>query len=228
MIVYKIINTVNNKFYVGSTKNFVRRKGQHLSELRRGVHHSIVLQRAWDKYGESNFIFVIHSTHISRDEMLEEEQKYILSAEYNSCSSVYKVADTGIPIVQFSLNGEYIKEWESALEASTSLNLNAGDITQCCKGKKYRVGQFYFGYKENPAPRKSQITPEEIRRRNIDNLSRKQYVVTYPNGTETVIRGLKKFCKSEGLYYPSAHQVVLGTRNRKSHKGYKFRKYEEK
>jgi hypothetical protein len=29
----------------------------HLSQLRRGKHHSIHLQRAWDKYGEGAFVF---------------------------------------------------------------------------------------------------------------------------------------------------------------------------
>lgn len=226
MIVYKIINNINNKFYVGSTKNFIHRKGQHLSALRKGKHHSVVLQRAWAKYGESNFSFIVHSRHSTVDEMLCEEQKLLRDADYNSCSSVYKVSDNGIPVNQFTIDGIFIREWDSALAASRELRLNAGDITQCCKGRKYRVGSFYFAYKNNPIPRKKSITKADIAKRNKSNRVRK-YLVTFPDGSEKIVVGLKKFCEENGLYYPSAHQVVLGTRGRKTHKGYKFKKYEE-
>ena len=54
---YIIINTTNNKKYIGKTTNFEQRKQQHLSELRKGTHHSHKLQRAYNKYGEDNFIW---------------------------------------------------------------------------------------------------------------------------------------------------------------------------
>ena len=58
MGIYKIINIVNNKFYVGSAVNFSRRKTRHFSELRNGKHNNAKLQNAWNKYGESAFLFV--------------------------------------------------------------------------------------------------------------------------------------------------------------------------
>ena len=57
--IYKIINVVNNKFYVGSAVDLKRRKTRHFSELRTGKHNNKHLQAAWDKYGESSFIFVV-------------------------------------------------------------------------------------------------------------------------------------------------------------------------
>jgi group I intron endonuclease len=57
--IYKIINIVNNKFYVGSAVNLGRRKSKHFSELRKGKHNNRRLQAAWDKYGESSFIFAV-------------------------------------------------------------------------------------------------------------------------------------------------------------------------
>jgi group I intron endonuclease len=56
--IYHIINTVNNKFYIGSstTKN---RKKTHFYQLRRNQHHCIHLQRAFNKHGEAAFKFVI-------------------------------------------------------------------------------------------------------------------------------------------------------------------------
>jgi group I intron endonuclease len=57
--IYKIINVVNNKFYVGSAENFTRRKRVHWWMLRRGTHGNKHLQAAWGKYGEQAFTFVI-------------------------------------------------------------------------------------------------------------------------------------------------------------------------
>ena len=57
--IYKIINIVNNKFYVGSAVDLKRRKTRHFSELRNGKHNNRYLQAAWVKYGEQAFVFVV-------------------------------------------------------------------------------------------------------------------------------------------------------------------------
>jgi group I intron endonuclease len=57
--IYKIINIVNNKFYVGSAVDLKRRKTRHFSELRTGKHNNRHLQAAWVKYGEQAFVFVV-------------------------------------------------------------------------------------------------------------------------------------------------------------------------
>jgi group I intron endonuclease len=57
--IYKIINVVNNKFYVGSAVDLKRRKTRHFSELRNNRHSNGKLQNAWLKYGEQAFVFVV-------------------------------------------------------------------------------------------------------------------------------------------------------------------------
>jgi len=57
--IYKIINLINNKFYVGSAVDLKRRKARHFSELRNGKHNNRHIQAAWVKYGEQAFVFVI-------------------------------------------------------------------------------------------------------------------------------------------------------------------------
>ncbi len=57
--IYKIINVVNSKFYVGSAVDLKRRKTRHFSELRTGKHNNRHLQAAWVKYGEQAFVFVV-------------------------------------------------------------------------------------------------------------------------------------------------------------------------
>jgi group I intron endonuclease len=55
--VYAIENTVNGHRYIGSTTSYKSRWAHHRSSLRRGKHHSFILQKAWDKYGEKSFDF---------------------------------------------------------------------------------------------------------------------------------------------------------------------------
>ena len=47
--VYQILNVTTNKRYIGSSKNIVKRLKDHIKSLHSGKHHSILLQRAWNK-----------------------------------------------------------------------------------------------------------------------------------------------------------------------------------
>lgn len=55
--VYCIINKINNKIYVGQSKNLIKRKKEHFMSLEGGYHKNPHLQRAYDKYGKENFFF---------------------------------------------------------------------------------------------------------------------------------------------------------------------------
>ncbi len=81
--IYKIICLVNNKYYVGSTVNIIRRETQHFYSLKKGTHHCKPLQMAYNKYGKQNFKFEIIYTFkfIIKSEIFEIEQKYIDSKD---------------------------------------------------------------------------------------------------------------------------------------------------
>jgi group I intron endonuclease len=57
--IYRIVNKVNKKVYVGSSINIRGRWAVHKSDLRRNKHHNYHLQKSWNKYGERNFSFMI-------------------------------------------------------------------------------------------------------------------------------------------------------------------------
>jgi len=82
--VYQIVNRVNGKRYIGSSVNIKRRWQQHKNALRGGYHYNIYLQRSWNKYGKSSFVFqVIY--YCDRDEIYDNEQFFLdaISPEYN-------------------------------------------------------------------------------------------------------------------------------------------------
>lgn len=47
-----------------------------------------------------------------------------------------KLHGRSIPVVQYDLNGNFIKEWESANMASKELGIGQPSITACCKHRK--------------------------------------------------------------------------------------------
>lgn len=57
--IYKITNKINNKVYIGKSKNIKKRHSEHRNELRKNEHVNNYLQNAWNKYGEENFEFSI-------------------------------------------------------------------------------------------------------------------------------------------------------------------------
>lgn len=74
--IYRIKNSVNGKIYIGSAADLYNRFMCHKSQLRRGVHVNKKLQNAWNKYGESNFLFE-NVLICSKDNLLIYEQKII-------------------------------------------------------------------------------------------------------------------------------------------------------
>ncbi len=75
--IYKIINVVNNKFYVGSAVNYEKRKARHLWRLRRGDHANKHLQAAWNMYGDKAFIFAVVQEVPEADNLLAAENVWL-------------------------------------------------------------------------------------------------------------------------------------------------------
>ena len=74
--VYRITNLINGKFYIGSSANIGQRWEQHLYRLRNNKHENPYLQKAWNKYGESNFQFEVIEECNSSDQY-QREQHYL-------------------------------------------------------------------------------------------------------------------------------------------------------
>jgi group I intron endonuclease len=80
--IYKIINKIDGKYYVGSSSNINRRRIRHFDTLRKGVHHNTKLQRAFDKHGTDNFQFVCVQL-LSTGDLLTKEQLYLNECKMN-------------------------------------------------------------------------------------------------------------------------------------------------
>lgn len=57
--VYKITNTETKKYYIGYSKDVIKRFKRHVDTLKTKKHQNVVLQRAYNKYGIDKFSFEI-------------------------------------------------------------------------------------------------------------------------------------------------------------------------
>lgn len=75
--IYKIVNTTNQHFYVGSAVNLQRRKARHFRELRTRRHNNRHLQNAWDKHGEAAFVFEVVEYVEDPNGLFEAEDRWL-------------------------------------------------------------------------------------------------------------------------------------------------------
>ena len=52
-------------------------------------------------------------------------------------------------VLQFTINGGFIKEWDSIVCASKDLKIGGNSIVTCCKGKYKSAGGYIWKYKDN-------------------------------------------------------------------------------
>ena len=75
--IYGILNTVTGKIYVGSAIKLHRRITDHIYFLNLEKHHSILLQRAWLKYGKDAFEFLVLEYVYDKNKLIEREQYWL-------------------------------------------------------------------------------------------------------------------------------------------------------
>ena len=90
-VIYQIKNEENGKIYIGSTTDWERRKSRHIKDLKNGNHHNIIVQRAWEKYGEEAFNFEIlekvDNPKQREQEILDNRKPFWDNGGYNISSS---------------------------------------------------------------------------------------------------------------------------------------------
>jgi hypothetical protein len=89
--IYRIVNLISGDFYIGSSKDIERRWSEHKRKLNIKKHQNVILQRAWDKYGENNFSFEVVESCSLEDLLVLENNHLSKNPKYN----IVKVAKGG-------------------------------------------------------------------------------------------------------------------------------------
>lgn len=194
--IYMITCVPTGEIYVGSSICIKRRWYQHTKMLKKGNHHSYKLQKVWDEYGEYSFTFSILSIVENIDNIFREEQFFIdeLSPELNikmkvACTITSKrilvsakgkfanrvmqkrrrVFISEKPVIQFSIEGKFIAEYNSILSACISLG-DAGSIQGIhnnCIGKQITGYGFKWMLKSDLGERKISDIENELQEKYI-------------------------------------------------------------
>lgn len=75
--IYRIVNFMNGKSYIGKTNRQHVRRSEHFTALKKGKHTNRHLQAAYDLYGRSVFYYEVLERNISEDEIDAREIYWI-------------------------------------------------------------------------------------------------------------------------------------------------------
>lgn len=103
--VYIITNLVTNKVYIGSSKEVEDRLCRHKVALLKGTHHSIKLQRSYNKHGLNNFTFNLLLVCSLHDLLLYEQL----------CLDAYDAVDGGYNVCKVAGSPLGTKHTEKAI-----------------------------------------------------------------------------------------------------------------
>ncbi len=92
IVIYKIVNLVNGKVYIGSASYYNKRRGTHIGLLRQNKHKNPHLQSAWNKYKEKNFEFSIIEKVSKREDLLKREQYWLDKSKCYNRKYGYNIA----------------------------------------------------------------------------------------------------------------------------------------
>ena len=182
-IVYLTINTVNKKIYVGvhdtDTDKFDGYLGNGVMENDNRSYErcKTPFHFAVKKYGIKSFKRVTLQTFDNREDALELEKR-IVNEKFILRKDTYNIALGGgnpprwniIKCYQYDLNGNYINEFDSFMDASKEINSSSSTISNACKENMSSFG-FYWSID------KFDKLPKEYMRRSHDNSCK--YVYQY-------------------------------------------------
>lgn len=135
--VYRILNIVNGKCYVGSTSKtgFKVRWTIHKEELRSGRHKNKYLLAAWRKYGEEAFRFLIvercpPEDCLNREQFwMDDEQTYLPKNGYNlarnakSCLGMKRSAAMRARMSELAMGNQRFLGRKHSAEAKLKMSL---------------------------------------------------------------------------------------------------------
>ena len=165
--VYKHTNLFNGKIYIGITSKKVNQRWKNGAGYKTQPYfYNAILKYTWDCFSHE-----ILYTNLSEEEAKQKEIDLISKYKSNNKKYGYNIMGGGDglngykfskehsknmsnamkgknakQIYQYSLDGHFIKIWDSIVEASESLGINFRSIADCCRGEHYSAGNYMWKF----------------------------------------------------------------------------------
>lgn len=166
--VYCLQNVKTGKRYVGSSWDVHLRGGTHRTLLLRGAHHSIKLQRSWDKHGPDAFVFEILEV-AARGVLTEREQFWIdaLFPQYNikTVAGGSATRDVSVSTRQKMRDAKLGKPMSASNRAALSAAMKGVPKSQEHRAKLRGRRHSEESLKRMSIAQKGRITPPDVRAR---------------------------------------------------------------
>lgn len=214
--IYKFINKINGKVYIGQSIDCNRRKiGHYCSSHRpKSEEYDSHFHRALRKYGRDNFDYEVIE-ECSKDKLNEREIYWI--EYYRSCDNGYNVSRGGHirnnmtkAVYQIDIKTKkIINTFPSLVEAGESVNGYIGALSQVCNGKLTSAYNYIWCYVDDYYDSKYDNYKRKRQCRSVYALDKKTFnivkkfdsiveAVNYVNGLSSIIiqncTGMIKSC----------------------------------
>lgn len=214
--IYKIINVVNNKFYVGSAVSFKRRKARHVWRLQRGDHANKHLQAAWNLYGEKAFVFVMVEEVPEDKDLLAAENVWLY--EHVGKEYCYNIATDAVAPTRGWI-GEKNPMWGKTYTHTEEAKKKIGAASKArvqTEEEKAKRSKTMMGHAVSTATREKLSAAASgennpwYGKKRPDHGAKvsKALVAIKPDGTEEVHTSILGFLNTSGLNPPTIHRAL--------------------
>lgn len=199
MIIYKLTNKVNGKNYIGQTiKTLEERMIQHIRKIKGKKPVSTYLHKAMKGYGVENFKAEILCECNTKEEMNEKEAYYITYFD------TFFMNDKGYNMTyggEGSIGYKPTDETKQKISIETKKGI---DIEERKKRSKRMAGRrnIMYGRKRTDEEKDLISKNRQGKLTGKDNPAYKSapdYLITFPDGHQEIIKGLRTFCRDNGL-----------------------------
>lgn len=106
-------------------------------------------KRKWADITFDKFIELVQP-YKNRSELCKHHPSlYYIGNKHGWTNLIFKHCIQPKPVIQYTLNGEYVAEYNSIGEAARALNCDTDLIINCCKHRRRYTHHYKFEYKEN-------------------------------------------------------------------------------
>lgn len=218
--------------YVGKTTDLKRRLKDHIKRSLKYKFHSATWIKSLSDKGVLPIIVEIERVF---DDLWKDREKYWIQfyREKNDLTNILDGGQDGPndktllkmkesirkhydsilkPVNQYDLDGNFIKQWKSSVDASQELKINNSNINLVCKGIRKKAGGFMWRYDDNNENNIGEYTKQpnynekKILQSTLDDNMIKTYSNTKQASIETkilrtsIVNCLQKRTKTAGGY----------------------------